>query len=291
LCVRREVGGSSWCDHETSCSTQYATFLSTVKAGLRKAAPLHSYRVTVDAQCSASAGGGVTTNCAELAQGADVFMNMDTYNSASYEDWMRALAPAIAPEVPRSQLGAGLGCWIEHLAEDEDENRGRRLQPVPAWSLSAESAEQRVCVLMNHSVVEIDMFRINPGSPSAGPWLGQLEFWVPQLRKFMSGGGCVIPAAPPPPPSGPAVGCPASGWVRAETAGDAGCCTLLSANINTTGCGASTQNTCAAFWHENVLPVDFQQDKPAISTSRTKRAGTTSIANRQALNGGTYTVS
>ena len=31
---------------------------------------------------------------------------------------------------------------------------------MPAWSLTAESAEERVCVLMNHSVVEIDMFRL-----------------------------------------------------------------------------------------------------------------------------------
>ena len=49
---------------------------------------------------------------------------------------------------------------------------------------------------MNHSVVEIDMFRLNPSSdPSAGPWLGEEDFWVPQLQKFMGGGGCAI--APP----------------------------------------------------------------------------------------------
>ena len=144
-----EVGGSAWCNHhETSCSTLYAQFLSDVKSGLKKAAPLHQWRVTVDAQCSAKPGGGVTTNCAELAKGADLFMNMDTYNSASYEDWMRALGPSIAPGVPRSQLGAGLGCWIEHdhASQTNRIHSGRRLQPVPAWSLSAESAEQRICV-------------------------------------------------------------------------------------------------------------------------------------------------
>jgi hypothetical protein len=142
-----EVGGSAWCDRETSCSTQYAQFLSSVKSGLKKAAPLHHWRVTVDAQCSAKPGGGVTTDCAELAKGADVFMNMDTYNSASYTDWLRALGPAIAPGVPRGQLGAGLGCWIEHEHDRKnDRMHNRRLQPVPAWSLSPKSAQQRICV-------------------------------------------------------------------------------------------------------------------------------------------------
>ena len=47
---------------------------------------------------------------------------------------------------------------------------------------------------MNHSVLEIDMFRLNPSSDtSKGPWLGEEEFWVPQLQKFMAGGGCAVP--------------------------------------------------------------------------------------------------
>ena len=101
------------------------------------------------------------SNCSELAAGADVFMNMGTYNAASLEAWMEQLAPSIAPGVPRASLGAGLGCWIarEGSAGDDtaggdrlrprDQPRGdgpRRLQPVPAWSLSPASAEERVCV-------------------------------------------------------------------------------------------------------------------------------------------------
>ena len=46
---------------------------------------------------------------------------------------------------------------------------------MPAWSLTAESAEERVCVLMNHSVVEIDMFRLKCDTPNPNPRSPKLE--------------------------------------------------------------------------------------------------------------------
>ena len=67
---------------------------------------------------------------------------------------MQQLAPSIALGVPRASLGAGLGCWIEHdgaaAADGDDVSQllHRRLQAVPAWSLSPKSAAERICVLM-----------------------------------------------------------------------------------------------------------------------------------------------
>eukprot|EP01047_Picozoa_sp_COSAG01_P031633 COSAG01_NODE_2252_length_8074_cov_37.778809_9_plen_310_part_00 len=153
------------------------------------------------------------SDCAELGRGADVFMNMRTYNAASYASWLEQLAPALAPGVPRASLGAGLGCWVEHAstaASARSQGPGaagrRRLQPVPAWSLTAQSAKDRVCVLMNHSVQEIDMFRLAPHESPPFPE----PFWIPALEKYMAeDSGCSMPVPPPPPPSGPAVGCPA----------------------------------------------------------------------------------
>jgi hypothetical protein len=251
-----EVGGSSWCPVGRSCSASYAAFLTEVKAGLAAAGCPHAGcpRVTVDASCSVGAGrGGVISDCAELGRGADVFMNMRTYNAASYVSWLEQLAPALAPGVPRASLGAGLGCWVEHAstaASARSQGPGaagrRRLQPVPAWSLTAQSAKDRVCVLMNHSVREIDMFRLAPHESPPFPE----PFWIPALEKYMAeDSGCSMPVPPPPPPSGPAVGCPAlvrvcppsmkrgawglqgcvsyrvctQGWMRATSPADRGC--------------------------------------------------------------------
>ena len=178
-----EVGGSSWCPKGKSCSGSYAAFLKEVKAGLI-AAGHTGIRVTVDAQCSTT-GKGVTQDCKTLASGADVFMNMDTYNSDSYEHWLDAFKPAVAPGVPRAQLGAGLGCWYQQPGEGASDGR-RQLQPVPAWSVTEESAEQRICAFMNHSVVEIDMFLLAPAHFPVFPE----DFWIAPLERFVKGGGC-----------------------------------------------------------------------------------------------------
>ena len=73
--------------------------------------------------------------------GFSVFMDMSTYNANSYEAWLRQFAPAVAPDVPRAQLGAGLGCWVEHAADGGGARGGRRqLQPVPARIANAGAA-------------------------------------------------------------------------------------------------------------------------------------------------------
>lgn len=184
-----EVGGSSWCPGGKSCSGSYAAFLKEVKAGLI-AAGHTGIRVTVDAQCGHWGDRkGVTQDCATLASGADLFMNMDTYNSDSWEHWLNAFKPAVAPGVPRAKLGAGLGCWYQkHSGEASG---GRRLQKVPAWSTTEKSAEQRICAFMNHSVVEVDMFLLAPAHDPVFPE----SFWIAQLERFVKGGGCPMPAS------------------------------------------------------------------------------------------------
>jgi hypothetical protein len=86
---------------------------------------------------------------------------MATYNSASYPEWLDQFAiPVDDGTIPRSKLGLGLGCWID--------------PSVPNWSLTANSATQRVCslMIMNASVVEIDMFRLQDLTHQHGRSLG-----------------------------------------------------------------------------------------------------------------------
>jgi hypothetical protein len=61
----------------------------------------------------------------------------------------------------------------------------------------------------------------------------------------MAGGGCAIPPAPLPPPAPKA--CPGPGWLEDEAKGEAGCCTLLGADLNRSwGCaGGSAAEACA----------------------------------------------
>ena len=171
--------------------------------------------------------------------------------------WLKQLAPAIADGVPRKSLGAGLGCWVEHTAANASARR--KLQPVPAWSLSPESATQRICALMNHSVQEIDMFRVSPLEGFPEP------FWTPALEKYIAGGGCPMPIIPPPPPpapSGPSVGCPAMGWVPEQTPMPAkgGCCTVLDADLKS--CPKMTSHESCAKAECAASPNEVKVWKP-----------------------------
>mmetsp|Transcript_13797 Transcript_13797/g.41214 ORF Transcript_13797/g.41214 Transcript_13797/m.41214 type:complete len:123 (+) Transcript_13797:109-477(+) len=64
---------------------------------------------------------------------------------------------------------------------------------------------------MNASVEEIDMFDLAPDKGFPEP------FWIPQLQKFMAGGGC--PFIPPPPTR-----CPQPSAVWHPGGGTEGCC-------------------------------------------------------------------
>ena len=191
-------------DLEVSNSTAadapaYAQFLEQVRAGLAAAAAAGPggvsappIRVTTDASCSGDGQGWapIMGNCSLLAHAADKVMHMATYNSNSYPAWLAALAPAVAPGVPRGRVGAGLGCFVNAQLNN-------------TWSLTPESAALRVCALMNYSFTEIDMFRVAPHTEG---W--PAPYWIPQLQKFMAGGGCALPA--------PSVQCPAPGWAPGD---------------------------------------------------------------------------
>eukprot|EP00039_Didymoeca_costata_P014603 m.237650 g.237650 ORF g.237650 m.237650 type:complete len:435 (+) comp16057_c0_seq35:117-1421(+) len=186
---------------------QYAEFLGTVTEALSKAkgGPI---RFSADVSCAKSGSGWspLISNCSILGNsGVDRIMNMGTYNSKSFEGWYYSLmTPAL--EVPRNKLGAGLGCWIDYRTNN-------------TWAVTAISAEQRICVLMNQSVQEIDMFVLKQGNPVKEQNFPE-SFWIPNLERYMRGGGC-IPDIPKPPVCPNAIVGPANSWVPGD---DQGCC-------------------------------------------------------------------
>ena len=119
---------------------------------------------------------------------------------------------------PLDVLGAGLGVW------NESDTVGTCASAVPrsiwlaltapwfAGNVKPESAKQRICLLMNRSVQELDMFILSQGVPGRS---FPEPFWIPQLQKFTAGGGCeiVVPAAPVCPNA--SVG-PSNSWVYGE---------------------------------------------------------------------------
>ena len=73
-------------------------------------------------------------------------------------------------------IGAGLGCWID------DRTNG-------TWSVTSKSAKDRICMLMNHSFQEIDMFVLKQGHKDPQSNFPE-SFWIDELQKFIRGGGC-----------------------------------------------------------------------------------------------------
>lgn len=126
----------------------FVRFLSSVAAQLAPS----NLRFSADVACNPPYEGGesrpVATNCTLLGSaGAGVhLMNMGTYNAHSYASWYSSFAAAQST-VPQEMLGVGLGCWIDSRTNN-------------TWSITPQSADDRVCLLMNTSVAEIDMFEI-----------------------------------------------------------------------------------------------------------------------------------
>jgi hypothetical protein len=107
------------------------------------------------------------------------------------------LAPALKT-VSLDTLGVGLGCWVDPSLNQ-------------TWNLTPESAEERVCKLMNESVQEIAMFVLSQGVAGAPHQLFPEPFWIAPLERFMRGEACdarvprapkcpVSPVGPPLPP-------------------------------------------------------------------------------------------
>ena len=100
--------------HSTPADAQLSVpFLREVTATLNAHQP--PLRFSTDVACSLGNDGWcpMIDNCALVASsGVNRIMHMGTYNAASYQAWVqRALAPAIAPGVPRASVGLGLGVW------------------------------------------------------------------------------------------------------------------------------------------------------------------------------------
>eukprot|EP00939_MAST-03C_sp_MAST-3C-sp1_P000813 g813.t1 len=167
---------------EASDTLRYAQFLGTVTNVLNQ----HGLRFSADVGCRSVEEGspGMNSNCTVLARsGVNRLMNMRTYNALSYEEWVYTrFEPSIRDVDRHDVIGMGLGCWI-----DEEKNG--------TWSTTPESAELRICYLMNQSALfapEIDMFTLRQTASSDLPPYGNFPetFWIAPLRKWMAGGGC-----------------------------------------------------------------------------------------------------
>eukprot|EP00038_Savillea_parva_P011118 m.195216 g.195216 ORF g.195216 m.195216 type:complete len:454 (-) comp19427_c0_seq1:180-1541(-) len=193
----------------------FAAFLKTVTSQLMRG-PHGPLRFSADVACGDAGtinSRPLATNCSLLGRaGVGRIMNMATYNADGLRSWLYALQNALTS--PLATLGVGMGCWIDSRTNN-------------TWSITPQSAVDRVCALMNASVTEIDMFDISPDKGFPEP------FWIPQLEKYMAGGGC--PFTPPPPIVCPQ---PSSAW---HPGGPDGCCES-SANR---GPGDNCNVTCA----------------------------------------------
>lgn len=214
----------------------FAAFLAIVTRKLN-AAPAGPIRFSADVSCMAqdsTTPSRLCTNCSRLASsGVNRLMNMRTYNAGDYAGWARqALLPAVKT-VPRDVLGVGLGCWVDGRTNS-------------TWNVQPQSAKQRICLLRNLSVQEIDMFILVQGKPASSsgyPVTFPEEFWIPQLELFAADVPCE--AAIPPAPSCPkaSVG-PATSWVYGR---DPGCCTSQSRRGINAHCNViCAQAECAA---------------------------------------------
>ena len=223
-----EISSAVNCSTTERCDALFARFLRAVRAGLSKHEP-QRWRVTADVDCHAGGDGyaPIMSNCTLLAAAADTVMDMRTYNGGSLRGWLVEAAPALAVS---HGVGIGLGVWNDS-------------RTAHTWALTSESAEQRICILLNQSVRELDLFRLK-FDPQSGDVVWPYPFWIPQLERFMKGGGCVPPPLPP-------SECPGQGgWVRSSVAvpGHSGvvCCSLSSKAENRTACDVkSSHEACA----------------------------------------------
>ena len=152
-----------------------AAFLDTVTQALRP----KKLRFTVDVGCNDGKQDCMTCDCKTLSRsGVDRVMNMHTYNAMSYEEWIYSRAEPATAVSPLDHLGMGLGCWID------DRTNG-------TWAVTAESAAQRICYAMNRSVQELAFFRLNQDATEPAKAFPE-PFWIPQLERYMAGGGCEL---------------------------------------------------------------------------------------------------
>ena len=102
---------------------------------------------------------------------------METYNADSMSGWLNGdnyggyYTKMLAPGVPRTKAGPGLGCWPAKC--------GKHM----CWSTTASSAAERMDRITNDSMPEVALFRIIQVSGYAA-W--PEDFWWPLLKQFRS---------------------------------------------------------------------------------------------------------
>ena len=124
-----------------------------------------------------------------LAKGFDRLMDMDTYNSASLAKWDVTFGRFAtgASSAPLSARSVGLGCWADNRSCTGCPN----ITATLPWSLSAQSATDRICAVMNASAPEVSFWVLAGLAPSPQ------VFWWPALQRYRAGGGCAVPPSAP----------------------------------------------------------------------------------------------
>jgi hypothetical protein len=155
----------------------FAAFLKTATHKLNSNSAKSGYlRFSADVTCGSGSWNALSNNCVVLGKsGVNKLMNMQTYHADSWEQWLTLFQWSTKPAIPRSVIAAGL--------------QSSRGSIMSAWDKTAEAAEKRICALMNYSFAEIGMYELQQGIQPPGINY-PLEFWIPQLEKYITGEGC-----------------------------------------------------------------------------------------------------
>jgi hypothetical protein len=93
-----------------------------------------------------------------LIPATDRLMHMETYNADSLSQWMGYYNGFVSDMYNRNAAGVGLGCWVDSSVNG-------------TWSVTPESAAQRIAQIKLDNVPEIGMFRLRPiTGPPSSPW-------------------------------------------------------------------------------------------------------------------------
>jgi hypothetical protein len=155
---------------EPADALAYAAFLATARPILNAA----GLRLTVDV-CDWSP---VLSNYTALAPVADRLFDMETYNAASFAQWLGYYGNIVNGAVaPRSAVGIGLGCWVDSSTNG-------------TWSVMPQSGAQRVGQVLADGIPELAMFRLVPVT-GADPPAWPEGWWWDALALYMAGAGAV----------------------------------------------------------------------------------------------------
>jgi len=152
-----------------STAQAYAKFCTKLRAPLNQ----RGTRLTIDV----ANWSGLFKDFTLLAPTVDRLMDMETYNSDSFEgwiygdDWGGYYNTFVNPSVPRNKTGVGLGCWPfkcgDHLC----------------WTTTEESGQPRIDRIMADNVPEVCFWHLY-GTHSHGSDSGPQDWWWPLLEVY-----------------------------------------------------------------------------------------------------------